>query len=442
MKDIGSIELDTYPMLNALNQTKKLSVTMDLRYISTEQVIDYAYDRWAKKNPLVEFVTIDETNWNVNFDINALKKANPEVMLANLDVIENYGKQFPRLMYWGSGDEESPTARAEWIEIIGLLTGTEDYAEAIDKNITSRYNEIKSRIPVNATKPVIFLGESFNFTDPRNHTRVTGWRVPGGKSYHALIVKDAGGNYVFADNPNTTYIFLNYSRGLELLKKSDYWIQPNVCFKRVEEFLGWNKDLGDCKVVQWSNILMANRRADDDLCLKNDVYETGNLFPDLVLLDLGKLLYPHKVFEWYKTQFFTHVLPLSPASTVDYNNKNTYPVNCAYKGWGKWSECTAKCDIGTQWRFRDISQMPKRGGMRCNQLFDIKECFGPCSASFNLTVLIICVVVIAVVVAIVLAWFCGRYTAKKVGNTLAGLHDDERAVVIENLAAGNYQTLA
>lgn len=429
-------------MLNALNIIDKLTVAMDLRYISTEKVIDYAYEKFARKDPLTQFVTIDETNWDINFDIKALKKANPEVMLADLDTVETYSSQFNRLMYWGSGDEKSPISRAEWIEVLGLLTGKQKLAEEIDRNITTRYNKIKDQIPVNATKPVIFIGEAFNFTDPRNHSRVVGWRVPGGKSYHAQIIADAGGDYIFKENNNSTNIFLNYTRGLELLGKASYWVQPNVCFKRLEEFLGWNKDLGKLNVVQKGNILMANRRADDDLCLKNDVYETGNLYPEYVLRDLGKLLYPNTVFTANKTQFFTHVLPLSPSSKISFDDEKTYPTNCQYKGWGKWSDCTASCDIGIQYRFRNIAKLPKNGGMRCSQLFDIKDCLGPCHAAINLTVLIICVVAIGVVVSVVLAWFCGKYTAKKVGNTLSGLQEDERAVVIENLAAGNYQTLA
>lgn len=151
---------------------------------------------------------------------------------------------------------------------------------------------------------------------------------------------------------------------------------------------------------------------------------------------------PNTVFTANKTQFFTHVLPLSPSSKISFDDEKTYPTNCQYKGWDKWSDCTASCDIGIQYRFRNIAKLPKNGGMRCSQLFDIKDCLGPCHAAINLTVFIICVVAIGVVVSVVLAWFCGKYTAKKVGNTLSGLQEDERAVVIENLAAGNYQTLA
>lgn len=121
-------------MLNALNIIDKLTVAMDLRYISTEKVIDYAYEKFARKDPLTQFVTIDETNWDINFDIKALKKANPEVMLADLDTVETYSSQFNRLMYWGSGDEKSPIPRAEWIEVLGLLTGKQKLAEEIDRD--------------------------------------------------------------------------------------------------------------------------------------------------------------------------------------------------------------------------------------------------------------------------------------------------------------------
>lgn len=45
------------------------------------------------------------------------------------------------------------------------------------------------------------------------------WYVPGGRSYAAKFIEDAGGKYLWSDNPKTGSIELSFESVLEKAKK-------------------------------------------------------------------------------------------------------------------------------------------------------------------------------------------------------------------------------
>lgn len=440
---MGSIVLETYPMIDALDSVRKLVMINDYRYISTHSVVDYAEEMLRQGKPIPQYQNYDEAKHTVDVHIDTLKKINPEIMLADINTIELHKHEFKNFMYWGSTDELTPESRVEWLELMGVIVGKIDKGVELASNITKLYNATKNFIPnIRSKNYKIFLGTLYKYVD-KNKVEHEGWLIPGGNSYKAKIIADINSTYLYAHNSNTSDVMISFDEGYNLLKEADYWIAPDLCFSKLEEFIGHDHRLAKVNCVVKGNILLASRRTDDDLCYKNEARESGILYPKYVLTDLALLLYGnHSHLYDYHAQYYTYVLPLLPGNKIDFDNENTYPVNCQYQGWRDWNECSADCGLGVQFRRRDIKSLPLNGGAQCNQMFDVQECYGPCHAKVNLTVLIICLVVIGVVICIVLAWYCGKKTAKNIGFTLSGLHPEERDVVIENLAQGNYQTLA
>lgn len=93
--------------------------------------------------------------------------------------------------------ESSPLGRAEWIKLLGRLSGQEDKADSIYEKVKEEYNLLKQS---NGTgnKPKILMEMVYEGS----------WNVAGGKSYQASLIKDAGGKYFKEDNPSVGSLFL------------------------------------------------------------------------------------------------------------------------------------------------------------------------------------------------------------------------------------------
>eukprot|EP00746_Dinoflagellata_sp_MGD_P149407 gnl/MRDRNA2_/MRDRNA2_81439_c0_seq1.p1 gnl/MRDRNA2_/MRDRNA2_81439_c0~~gnl/MRDRNA2_/MRDRNA2_81439_c0_seq1.p1 ORF type:complete len:3654 (+),score=523.54 gnl/MRDRNA2_/MRDRNA2_81439_c0_seq1:90-11051(+) len=56
---------------------------------------------------------------------------------------------------------------------------------------------------------------------------------------------------------------------------------------------------------------------------------------------------------------------------------NAAPVDCAYEAWAAWSDCSAKCGTGQQFRSRSIETVPSNGGKQCvGPLRETQSCQG------------------------------------------------------------------
>lgn len=166
------------------------------------------------------------------------------------------------------------------------------------------------------------------------------------------------------------------------------------------------------------------------------------------MLDVVNILHPEILENGTRRQFYTNVLPLTPGSKVRFGNVSSYPVNCKYGSWGSWDECSSSCGYGVQIRIRNIQTSPRRGGNVCSSLIDFRDCVGPCKSTVNLTVILIIVGVVVFLVAVTVAYCVGRRTtyiilfySLNIGNTLSTLKPEEKSVMIDQLAQGNYNTL-
>uniref|UniRef100_A0A0G4FKC9 VWFA domain-containing protein n=1 Tax=Chromera velia CCMP2878 TaxID=1169474 RepID=A0A0G4FKC9_9ALVE len=62
------------------------------------------------------------------------------------------------------------------------------------------------------------------------------------------------------------------------------------------------------------------------------------------------------------------------------------PVKCKVGVWGEWSHCSAECGIGTHYRVRDIEVHPMHGGEACPALQESADCnAGICDEDCELT---------------------------------------------------------
>ena len=155
-----------------------------------------------------------------NFDLETVIATQPDYIFVSaskhggFEALRDCG--IPLIKHHGY-KETDPLGQAEWIKLIGLLTGEERRANAVFADIERKYmalrDEVQAHTATLARRPTIVSGRQLR----------DGWYVVGGRSYMASLFRDAGADYIMADDDGTGGRSLEfesvYARGLH----ADFW---------------------------------------------------------------------------------------------------------------------------------------------------------------------------------------------------------------------------
>jgi iron complex transport system substrate-binding protein len=193
--------------------------------------------------------------------------SHPKMLEANLPVVINADYL-----------EESPLGRAEWGKFIAAFYDQEDLAAVEFDRVKAAYNEAKALAESATEKVTVITNTDYQGT----------WYVPGGQSFAANLMKDAGANYLFADQEGST-LPLSFEVVFDKGKDADYWI--NVGFPTDKaSLLALDTRYTEFKAYQTDRVYNNNARANANGGL--DYFESGVANPDVVLKDLVKIFYP------------------------------------------------------------------------------------------------------------------------------------------------------
>lgn len=216
-----------------------------------------------------------------NFDNEVIMALNPDVIFISpfkrggYDAIRNVDiPMIPHLGY----KELTPLGQAEWIKVIGLLTGNSAKANQEFNSIEKRYNDLKAMVDTVSTRPTVFSGEM----------RGGNWYAVGGKSFLAQLFRDAGGNYFLKDNEESGGVTLDYETVYTNAANADYW--------RIVNSFDGNFDYNVLKEED-------NRYTDFDAWKKHGViycnmkevpfYERMPVEPEVILADFIHVFHPN-----------------------------------------------------------------------------------------------------------------------------------------------------
>lgn len=112
--------------------------------------------------------------------------------------------------------ETTPLGRAEWIKFYGELLGQRNRADSLYAAVERAYNSLKRQVAGQDKKRgVTVLTEMV----------IQGvWNVPGGNSYMAQIIKDAGAAYPWAGDSSTGSLNLDFNQVLAEAQDADIWL--------------------------------------------------------------------------------------------------------------------------------------------------------------------------------------------------------------------------
>ena len=189
---------------------------------------------------------------------------------------ERLKQQNIQLIICDNYKEQDPLARAEWIKLFGVLLNKETEADSIFKQVSSRYFKIQEQVKLQKNHVEVMTDAMFSGV----------WNVPGGDSYSAKLIQDAGGSYVFSDlKPYFSYP-LNLETVIKKAQNADIWIHVNV-FKSLAEIqksdsrYAFFKPFKTKQVYNYSKRIKANGG--------NDYWEKGVVRPDYILSDLAQI---------------------------------------------------------------------------------------------------------------------------------------------------------
>ena len=188
--------------------------------------------------------------------------------------------------------ENTPLGRAEWIRVIGMLTGCEDKADAWFDDIERRYHALSDLCARVEHRPTVFSDLAFNGQ----------WYVAGGRSYIAQLFADAGADYIWKDNPSTASVPMDAESILAKAQHADYWRVINS-----NPFPMTYESLEKESPVYPLFDAFKNRRIIVCDILSTGYFEQSQCEPDLLLADFIHFFHPELLTgEWtdYQPKYY------------------------------------------------------------------------------------------------------------------------------------------
>lgn len=229
-----------------------------------------------------------------NFDNEVIMAINPDAIFISpfkrggYDAIRNVDiPMIPHLGY----KELTPLGQAEWIKVIGLLTGKAKEANQIFAGIEQRYNDLKSRVDTVKNRPTVFSGEM----------RGGNWYAVGGKSFLAQLFRDAGGDYFLKDNTESGGVTLDYETVYTNAAHADYWRIVNSFDGEYDYNVLKEQDNRYTDFDAWKNrkVIYCNMK-------EVPFYERMPVEPEIVLADFIHVFHPD-ILPDYKPGYY-HLL--------------------------------------------------------------------------------------------------------------------------------------
>lgn len=223
---------------------------------------------------------IKEIGIGDHFKLEELINLSPDVLM----VSPQKGQSFNPLVNAGltivpNGDflETHPLGRVEWIKFVGLLTGKENEACQIFDSIKNEYNTLLKLTENVNKRPTILSGKQYGGF----------WNLPGGQSYVSQFFKDAGANYLWADNPSSGGITLDFETVYDQGMEADFWRILVYTDTEYSYQMLRNEDerYSNFRAFKDKKIIYCNT-------LETPYFQKGLLEPQVILADYIYIFYP------------------------------------------------------------------------------------------------------------------------------------------------------
>ncbi len=176
--------------------------------------------------------------------------------------------------------EDDPFGKLEWIKLIGLFYDKEEQANEYFNRAMREYNKLLVLTEQIDNKPKVLFGLPWKDV----------WFVPGGKSFMAKMVKDAGGDYIWKSNESRESLPFGIESIFANASDAEVWINTGSVDEKsdilkIDERFKSFEPFKNGKI--YNNNLRINKFGG------NDYWETGLIEPHIVLKDMIKIFHPN-----------------------------------------------------------------------------------------------------------------------------------------------------
>ena len=259
LKRVAALSTSQVGFMLRLGLRDKIVGVSDGQYI-VDSVLYYRTRRDSCKAS--EFVE------SIGYDAGALEKLmalKPDLVLdfttgGDYDNYEQIARTSLPLMLTSEWQEESPLAKLEWIKLYGILFGVRPLADSIFEHEKRLYETLRDLIANSASRNggVVGVsparggselqGASEGEASPANDSLPTSyflpstkscprvlagmtyggvWHAPGGRSFTANLIRDAGGCYLWSADTSRELAF-SFEQVYALADSVDIWVNPSA----------------------------------------------------------------------------------------------------------------------------------------------------------------------------------------------------------------------
>jgi iron complex transport system substrate-binding protein len=191
--------------------------------------------------------------------------------------------------------ETDPLGKAEWIKLFGALYCKEKEADSIYNAEVQAYKELRDSIvdKVNSY-PKVLLGLPFKDT----------WYISPGNSYISRLIADAGGKYLWNDTESGISMPYGLESVYQRAVNASFWLNTGTAASK-QEIAAIDRRFTELPCYMNDKVFNNNHRMTPKG--GNDYYETGAVYPHLILSDMIKIFHPevtlnHELFFFKKLQ--------------------------------------------------------------------------------------------------------------------------------------------
>lgn len=187
--------------------------------------------------------------------------------------------------------ESTPLGRAEWIKLFGLLYNNSERADSIFNSVGENYKSLKTIASSQPKKPKVIT-----------ETVTSGvWFVPGGNSYMAHIIADAGGDYPWSDDKSTGSLSLDFTQVFDKAHDADIWLLKTFGSDMTYQTLKSGYELNDqFDAFKNRNVYSCNTAS-------TKLFEDFPFHPDILLKEYISIFHP-TLLSNYHPQYFNQVV--------------------------------------------------------------------------------------------------------------------------------------
>ncbi len=198
-----------------------------------------------------------------------------------------------RVILNGDYLEDEPLGKTEWIRFVASFFAKEKLADSLFRSVTCNYNRYKDMAGEVEEKPLVMTGLPWKDT----------WYIPGGRSFAAAYIRDAGGRYIWEELDGREAVPMDLEAIFARAASADIWINCGAAAS-LTEIGASDVRLNRFKPVSTGRVYNNNARINP--AGGNDFWESGVMAPHLILADLISIFHP-EVLPDHQLVYYTRI---------------------------------------------------------------------------------------------------------------------------------------